>query len=189
MRAWSKRVISSLLILVILVLLGIMIGTRLSYGTMAVVLSASMEPALPQGALAVTMKVDPDKVKVGDIIAFRSEENPDITTSHRVVEILTDNGEILFRTKGDANEEADLQLVPSKMVSGKVVFNFPRAGNTLLTVINSIYNYVGLTLCIAIPSLVIIGSTIRDLKHNRTLRQKRLEVLAKRQRNWKVRIR
>ena len=167
MRAWSKRVTSGLLILVILVLLGIMIGTRLSYGTLAVVLSASMEPALPQGALAVTVKVDADKIKVGDIIAFRSEENPDITTSHRVVEILTDDGELLFRTKGDANEEADAISVAASNVVGKVCFDIPCVGYVTWFVKSP----PGLLISLCLPGLIIIITEVRNIRRVLTNRE------------------
>ena len=188
MRLLNNRITNAVLTLLIAFSLLILIISEFSFGRIAVVLTGSMEPALPKGALAFTIWVNPGEVEVGDILAFRSEEDSDMTTSHRVVEVLTE-GDLFFRTKGDANEEADPRLVPADGVTGKVFFNVPQLGTIFMAVVKPLRSWPSFILLIAVPSLLIIGSTIRDLKRPLSLRQKRMDLIAKRRRQWKASVR
>ena len=83
------------------------------------VLSGSMEPVYHVGSLVVFRPVDPQTVKVGDIISFKL---PDLNTPicHRVIDIVHDGGSTYFQTKGDANEEPDQDRVLPEYVKGRV---------------------------------------------------------------------
>jgi signal peptidase len=91
------------------------------------VLSASMEPALGVGGLVVIQPNDAQDIKTGDVISFKL---PGIDTPicHRVIDIQEADGNRLFQTKGDANEEPDLNLVSVEDVTGKQVFYLPYVG-------------------------------------------------------------
>lgn len=68
--------------------------------------SGSMEPSLPVHSLIFVEEVDPQEVRVGDIITF----DPPGTTprvTHRVVERERRGSRWYFRTKGDANPAPD----------------------------------------------------------------------------------
>ena len=69
-----------------------------------VVLSGSMEPALHVGDVAVLRPVDSDRLKVGDVITYRSAGH---LTTHRIIRIEEGQSGLAFYTKGDANETAD----------------------------------------------------------------------------------
>ena len=71
------------------------------------VVSGSMEPAIPVGSAIYLQTVAPETVTVGDVIAFYRGRG---VVTHRVVENRTVSGE--FITKGDANEENDMEPVP-----------------------------------------------------------------------------
>ncbi len=91
------------------------------------VLSGSMEPALKVGGITVCKMVPVREIEVGDIIAFNNLEGVKIT--HRVVSVAEENGTMMFRTKGDANEEED----PNEFsINGdrvhKVIFHIPYLG-------------------------------------------------------------
>ena len=90
------------------------------------VLSGSMEPALPVGCVQVTKPVDPEDIKVGDIITFRSPTTGQLM-SHRVAAVQVDES-YQFRTKGDANEDVDPYLIPSQNVVGRVCFKVAHVG-------------------------------------------------------------
>jgi putative transposase len=90
------------------------------------VLSGSMEPALPVGCVQVTKPVKADTITVGDIIIFRSPTTGKLT-SHRVV-ALEEGDSYQFRTKGDANEDADPYLVPAQNVVGRVCWKVSHVG-------------------------------------------------------------
>jgi len=153
-------------------------------GRLAIVYSSSMEPAMPAGALAMTVPVAPEEVKVGDIITFDPPWDPDVTVSHRVIDIRRD-GQLLFDTKGDAMEESDPFFVPAEHVQGKVVFNIPYLGFATNDALNYVRTWWGLILLIVLPSLVIVGGAVHRIYQPPNRRQKRLDWLRKRQQRWK----
>lgn len=63
---------------------------------------------------------DPEAIDVGHIIGFRGC-NSGRWTRHRVIEVKSANGNRYFRTKGDANREADSCWTQQDSVSGYVV--------------------------------------------------------------------
>lgn len=159
--------------------------------SVAIVRSGSMSPAMPAGSLAVAVPIAPEDVKVGDIITFKPPpdptiKNPDVTVSHRVVEVQNEEG-LYFVTKGDANEEPDSFLLPAANVQGKVIFNIPRLGYVTNSIMRYIRSWLGFILLVCIPLVVLIGSTIRDVGRSHNVRLKRLERRAERQRRWKRR--
>lgn len=79
-----------------------------------VVTSGSMEPTVRTGDIVITRPVDMDD-KVGDqtVIDFDDPATAD-RRLHRVIEVTPEG----YRTKGDANEDADAQLVPQDHVHG-----------------------------------------------------------------------
>lgn len=100
------------------------VGAEHSY----VVLSGSMEPAIEPGDAVLVDSVDPSTIERGDVITYRRGAGP---VTHRVVEVRTRDGERAFRTKGDANEEPDPQLVPADRVVGRVLFVLPFVGHVV----------------------------------------------------------
>lgn len=89
------------------------------------VMTGSMEPELPVNTLIVVHRVEPEEVKVGDVISFYSTD-PTLYGSintHRVTQVTTDGGEPAFVTKGDANLIEDHYLTRGKDLIGVVVFS------------------------------------------------------------------
>ena len=115
-----------------------------------VVLSGSMEPQVHVGSVVVTRPLDLGNVKAGDIITFRSPLNGTFTT-HRVISV-ENSPSLFFRTKGDANEDADPFVVNSKSVVGKVCFNVAYLGY----VTQFIKSRLGLLLVLYLPGLTIV---------------------------------
>jgi signal peptidase I len=123
---WSIILIVFLvLVFLFLLFIGYGAGVNNRFYKLLVVTSGSMSPTFEAGDLIMIVKVDPEKVKVGDIVTFQTRDKEILT--HRVVEIKPD-GEIV--TKGDANEEVDSWTDGWKL--GKVetiyVFKFPKLG-------------------------------------------------------------
>ena len=183
MRRLAKWVTNIALVLVVLIALFAFLLPSVFASSLAVVYSGSMAPAMPVGALAVMQPVDPAAIEVGDIIAFNPVREPETTVSHRVVEVLEDG----FRTKGDANEDPDLDIVPAANVIGRVRFNIPRLGYVLEDVGHYTRSRLGFALFICLPTLALIGSATRDLnfmlspgKRRARLRKKMMERRKKR---------
>jgi signal peptidase len=180
---WAVNIILGLLLC--FVLFAVLLPSAFS-GRLAIVRSSSMEPALRAGALAVMLPIDAEDVKVGDIIAFEPPWDPGVTVSHRVIGVLHD-GQIQFDTKGDATEQSDPYYVPAQNVHGKVVFNIPYLGYAASSAVRYIRTWLGLVFLVCIPTIIIIGSTIRDVNRSRNVRLQRLNRRLERQRRWKRR--
>ena len=91
-----------------------------------IISSGSMHPAIEKGDMVLIEHVKLEDIKEGDIIQYETGRIP---TVHRVHEIQTkENGEILFITQGDANNEPDFEPVKPEQIQGKVVFNIPKIG-------------------------------------------------------------
>ena len=95
-----------------------------------IVLSGSMETSIFTGDLVFVKIVDTNTLKENDIIAFRNETNT--VTTHRIVELVKENGNTLFRTKGDNNNTEDAKLVLANEVEGVYVFKISGLGNVLM---------------------------------------------------------
>ena len=130
--------------------------------SLAVVYSGSMEPAMLMGAVAVMEPVDPATIEVGDIIAFNPPWDPDVTVSHRVIEVVEDET-LSFLTKGDANEAPDWDVIPADNVVARVSFNLHNMGSLLLRVGQYTKGRIGFVLFIAVPTVLLIGSAVRDM--------------------------
>lgn len=136
----------------------VLVGPRLGWETHPV-LSGSMEPALPVGSVIVTRPVRLQDVRSGDIITFQVGS---ARVTHRVVEVVHKEGDARpwFRTKGDANEGPDVDLVTSKgEFIPKTVAVVPYVGYLTAGARNTAV-YLAL---IGVPGLVLVGMLGRDL--------------------------
>ena len=89
------------------------------------VLTGSMEPSIKTNSLVVVEKTSPEQISKGDIISFYSAD-PSLEgaiNTHRVEDVINDNGEYSFVTKGDANPIADMYNVTQENLVGKVIFS------------------------------------------------------------------
>jgi signal peptidase len=127
---------------------------RVLHWDMQVVMSGSMEPAMPVGSVVLVRPVDPEAVAVGDIITFRQQGSPDFVT-HRVVEVLEEES-LSFRTRGDANEEPDTSLVPASALRGRVWVTIPYLGY----VAQHAHQPWGFLLLVGVPGGLIIAGEI-----------------------------
>ena len=105
------------ILIVVFLVVGFVIGF-FKYQPVAVV-SDSMLPVFARGDVIVVEKVeekDMNKLKVGDIIKFQSENYFII---HRIHEIEETEDGLLFTTKGDNNNAPDSKKVEPKQIQGK----------------------------------------------------------------------
>jgi len=177
--------INLLLLVVVLFLMLVIAAPMVFSNRVAVVLTGSMGESMPPGSLAVSAAVTPEEVVVGDIITFVPSWDPEVTVSHRVIEVVTgDGGQPAFRTQGDANENPDNWVMPAENVTGKVVFHVPYLGNVARSALDYVRSVWGLILLVVIPSVLIVISTMLDMTRPRSLRYKRLATVLKRQPKW-----
>lgn len=116
------------------------------------VLTGSMEPAYPTGSLIYVKDVEPDDLRVNDVITFSI--SPGVIATHRIVEIVPDEqypNILRYRTKGDANKDVDASLVSANNIIGKAMFAIPQLGY----VANYIQQSPGIYLAILVCGLMI----------------------------------
>ena len=110
-----------------------------------VVLSGSMEPTIETGSLCfVNKRAKYEDIKTGDIIAYTSNNNANIT--HRVINI-TEEG---FETKGDRNDSSDGVIVKKDNFIGKNIYSIPKVGFLVKTLQTSRGRIIVITLVIVI---------------------------------------
>jgi len=114
-----------------------------------IVQSGSMEPAIATGALVI-VKAEARYV-VEDVITFTTRSDSDVPTTHRIVEDGLQAGELVYFTKGDANNDVDPEPVNPANVLGKVILDIPYLGYLL----DFARQPLGFFLLIGIPALLI----------------------------------
>lgn len=117
-----------------------------------VVLTKSMEPALPVGSLVYVRKAQ--AYSRGDIVTFKNSAGQVVT--HRVI----DDSLNSYLTKGDANIASDEEVITSKEVIGKSFFVVPFIGGIILFM-KSIQGFLLITF---LPLALFISYEILKLK-------------------------
>lgn len=122
-KIWN--ITTTILVGLVILMAVLLVGLRLFGLKTYTVLSGSMEPTYPVGALLYVKEVKPEEVEVGQPITFVLNEDLMMAT-HRVVEIDEENQR--FYTKGDANASADGSPVHFNNLVGVPVFSIPYLG-------------------------------------------------------------
>ena len=155
-------------VMILAVLLALtLVGGRLFGMQTYAVLSGSMEPAYPTGALLYVRKVDPADIQPGQVITFLLDEHT--VATHRVVEVIPDPEEAgiyRYRTKGDANEAADAGLVHCKNVLGTPVASIPYLGYVITWIQNPPGTYYAIALALFMVLLMLLPESPRQKTKN-----------------------
>ncbi|MGM0902155.1 MAG: signal peptidase I SipW [Bacillota bacterium] len=120
-----SSLITSVLFLLLIFMVFVVISSKASGGEpqflgyqLKTVLSGSMEPTFKTGSIiAVEPVEDPTALKKDDVITYMQEGGELVT--HRIVEVINNNDQTMYQTKGDNNEDLDSQLVLSQNVVAK----------------------------------------------------------------------
>ncbi len=148
-------------VVVLLVVLGAFLATHFLDITFHTIVSESMTPLINVGdVVALNERAEAEDIKVGDIIAFRAP-GVDIPVTHRVIVASDIEGEITFRTQGDALEEADPWTLSPEQLLGKIIFHIPKLGH-LTKLLRTKY---GFGLLMVIPAFMILVLEARELVH------------------------
>lgn len=122
-----------------------------------IVLSGSMKNEINAGDLVLTKEIDPETLKVGDIISFKEDE---IVVTHRIVEITSEKGQKVFVTKGDNNEANDPGFVKLDNVEGLYLKKIPGLGNVAMF----IQTPTGIIISLSIPLAILICINLAQSK-------------------------
>ncbi len=114
------------------------------------VISGSMEPAIEIGSYIIIRETESEKLEVGDVITFISQEPAiyGMYNTHRIYDICKDTytGETLYITKGDAYAETDAYPVAEEQIVGKLVkvLPFGKSIGKVLAHLSNNYLYFGI---------------------------------------------
>lgn len=120
------------------------------------VITDSMAPTINGGDLIFVKKVAPEEIAVNDVIAFFDPESMEDSTMivHRVKEITKDGeGNLKFRTKGDANNVYDTFIISGENVVGRYVFRMRRLGRVAMFMRTT----PGLVITLSVPLIMLFG--------------------------------
>lgn len=137
------------------------------YSTFRVV-TGSMEPAIPTGALLLNKKTDISEIEKNDIICFKAriDEIRGEVITHRVTEVLQDEqGNIYLETRGDANLATDRYYVDETNLIGRVTWHSGKE-SALSDMLSFLTGKVGFIACIVIPLLVVSGLIFQGAVQN-----------------------
>ena len=157
-RIWNW--FTTVLVAIVVVLALLLVGARLIGLQVFTVLSGSMEPAYHVGSLIYVKEADPFELEAGDVITYALDE--DTVATHRIVEVVPDEEDdtvVRFKTKGDANEAEDGDLVHCENVQGTPVFTIPYLGY----VANYIQNPPGTYIAISAGAILLLLVFLPDL--------------------------
>ena len=119
-----------------------------------IVLTDSMYPDIKSGDLIICNTAEAEDVKVNDVISFFDPAgNGTSIVTHRVIEIVGEDGEILFRTRGDNNNTEDKELVPAENLVGVYKMRIAGAGHIAMFMQST----TGLIVCVVLPIILLVG--------------------------------
>jgi len=141
-----------------------------------IVLTDSMYPVIHSGDLIICHTRDAEEIVVGDVIAFFDPAgNGTSIVTHRVTEVFTEEGEIFFRTKGDANNMEDDLPVPGEKLVGVYQSRIAGLGNVVMFMQTT----PGWILCVLCPILLLVGYDVLRRKRYENARKQDTEALLK----------
>ena len=123
-----------------------------------IVLSGSMEDTIMPGDLILTKEIDALELKEGDVISFRTNKYTVIT--HRIINIVDEEGERKYYTKGDNNNSADRDPVCNDQIEGIYRYRIPKLGAIAL----NLQKPFGIVICIAFPLIIVLIAQFADYK-------------------------
>lgn len=132
----ARIVVATLLVSAVAMMAVLAVPSVIGAKSSLVVLSGSMQPHLQPGDVVVLEEANPSEIQAGEVITFRTDSEIGDAghdrVTHRVVEKRQTDEGVVYRTKGDANDQPDPGVVHQQAVVGTVWFHVPLVGRLLL---------------------------------------------------------
>lgn len=134
------------------------------------IVSRSMENTINKNDVIIIKEVSQNEINKNDIIAFY--QNNQVIT-HRIVDVIEDNGVIKYVTKGDNNVHEDKELVTYEQIEGKYQFKLNGFG----VILRILQNLV--TLIILIIILILNCLYGYNRKRKKEIRKQKRQIYNK----------
>lgn len=141
-----------------------------------IVLTDSMYPVIESGDLIICNIAEAEEIAEGDVISFYDPMgNGTSVVTHRVLEIVKEDGTLSFRTKGDNNNTEDQVLVSADNLIGIYQTRIPKVGHVAMFMQTT----TGLIVCVILPILLLVGyDVLRRRKYEKVRKQDTEALLA-----------
>jgi signal peptidase I len=125
-----------------------------------VVADRDMQPALQVGDLAIVGPIRGDAVTVGDVVIYRTPQDPNFPLTRRILSRETDSasGLLNLQTRGDSNPSAEQVNVAPSAILGRLVYSVPRLG-LLVSFANTMRGKIVL---LALPGALLVSGWLRS---------------------------
>ena len=127
------------------------------------VVTESMFPTIKPNSLMLVKRVDTESLEVNDIISFvsRDEDIYGMVNTHRIVDIIEENGTTAFVTMGDNNPAPDdLHVFPDEIKGKVILWTPPMKGLTEFLQFSG--TKMGFIIVILIPLMLVMGMFMRS---------------------------
>ena len=128
-----------------------------------IVVSGSMSPAIEVGDVVIVKEAK--EIEKGEIISYRIDGT---IVTHRVEEVIEEDGKRIYKTKGDANATEDKEIVKEEAVEGKYCFKIPKVGKLIL----GMQEEQRVIVIIAIQSILIVWIITSNIEISREKEEK-----------------
>ncbi|SES07043.1 signal peptidase I [Salipaludibacillus aurantiacus] len=120
-----------------------------------IVLTGSMRPTLEPGDLVISKTPDQEEsIGQGDVITYKNDQG--VVATHRVIDVLTHDGQTVFQTQGDANNSPDNYVITMDQIYGSQITHIPKFGYVL----NYAGSTAGIITLIVLPLIYLFFSEI-----------------------------
>ncbi|KAA6451472.1 signal peptidase I [Bacillus swezeyi] len=156
---WVSNFLYVIIFTLIIAAIIVVISTKSSGGEpqlfgyqLKTVLSGSMEPEFQTGSVIAVQKMkNPENLKKGDIITFMQDQDTMVT--HRIIGITKNKSNLMFKTKGDNNQNPDSDPVLAENVVAEYSgITVPYAGYLL----DFASKPIGTAILLIVPGLLLI---------------------------------
>lgn len=128
-----------------------------------IVMTDSMKPTIKGKDLIFSKEVDTGTLAIGDIISFKDSDKT--ITTHRIVDIVIENDEMHFYTRGDNNNTDDTDYILSSQIEGKYIGRIALLGGFIEYIQTKEGMLIlGLILVIIILSIISISAVAKNRK-------------------------
>lgn len=104
-----------------------------------IITTDSMKPSINSGDVIVITKVKEEKLRVGDVVTFKTDDD---YISHRIIEIRENLNKKEYITKGDNNNIPDSYNIEYEDIQGSKVLKIPFLGSLILLFKQKIYIFI-----------------------------------------------
>ena len=94
-----------------------------------IITSNSMEPEINNGDVVIVRQCKEEDLNINDIITFDKDGR---INTHRITNIINEEGKVKYITKGDNNSIEDQEKIEFSNIKGKMTIKIPYLGNVIM---------------------------------------------------------